>query len=52
MSKNDAKLPTQELSSKPTIGEHLKRAGVSRRDFMTLCSMRLPSRSRSSSATR
>ena len=35
MTKIDEKLPTE----KPTIGEHLKRAGVSRRNFMTLCSM-------------
>src|SRR5512141_340383 len=35
MTKIDEKLPTD----KPTIGEHLKRAGYSRRNFMTLCSM-------------
>jgi hydrogenase small subunit len=35
MTKNDERLP----SEKPTIGEHLKRAGFSRRDFMSLCSM-------------
>ncbi len=35
MKLEDQTVPTQ----RPTIGEHLKKAGVSRRDFMTLCSM-------------
>ncbi len=40
MTENNAKLPAEKLSTeKPTIAEHLKRAGVSRRDFMGLCSM-------------
>jgi len=40
MTENNAKLPAEKLSlEKPTIAEHLKRAGVSRRNFMGLCSM-------------
>lgn len=40
MKKNAESLSGEPLSPQhPTIGEHLKRCGTSRRDFLTLCSM-------------